>query len=190
MSSVQLELGNPAAYSSVKEYIEQHVTPVLTELHRLTNEMIAPGSTSEAHSVDMTTDFPDERWRPLDTLVTSVSKSVDFDGSEYFSLPKDLLRAKQIKVQLTAQCYIRKTEDIFQLGGADFRLVDDDNDAIEGSQFTTMAPYPANFSLKLPFSDSRHHIRPAKKRYWLQARSHSSVVQPVCRRFSLSFIYI
>ena len=190
MSSIRLELANPEGYSSVKDYVEKHLVPVVSELHRLTNEMMTPGSTSEAYAVDMSTEVPGPIWQNLDTPINQVGKYADFDGSEYFALPKELLKAKQVKVQFVAQCYVRKTDDIFQLGGVDFRLVDDDNDAIEGSQFTTLAPHPATISLRLPFSDSRHHIRPSKRRYWLQARSHSQVVQPVCRRFSLSFIYL
>jgi len=186
MSSVQLELGNPAAYSSVKEYIEQHVTPVLTELHRLTNEMIAPGSTAEAGDVDMISgDTSNTHWASFTTPLKSSPKFVKFDGSEYFKLPKDLLKAKQVKIQLTATVYCRG-----DIGTAEFALFDGEGGIINGSVFSTSEQDPSTITRRLPFGEAKGLIAPSDSLYLLKGRPVSRGVIPVCRRFSLSFIYI
>src|SRR5215216_4530947 len=107
MSGVKIELANPNAYASPREYIETHLAPVVAELHRITNELIVPGSSSgEEWAMDM---VPSVRgaFSPLDRRLDNSPKHVVFDGAAHKSIPTELLRTKQLKVQLTAVVYVK-----------------------------------------------------------------------------------
>jgi hypothetical protein len=194
MSSLRVELANPHTYSSPKEYIEEHLVPVVTELHRITNELLAPGATSaEEWAVDMVPMVAGSLWQELDQRLFDYPKHVIFDGSEYFTLPPELLRAKQLKVQLVAVVYCKvNAADPLLVGNtsAEFRLVRGDGTVVDNSLCEVNSEAPTTLSRRLPFGTEPGCIEPEKSSYTIQARSHSRHVLPVCRRLSLSFVYI
>jgi hypothetical protein len=176
-------LADPKDYASPHEYVEKHLAPVATELHRIINEAFAPGSTSvEEWASDMVTE-KHWAWAPFDIPLRTHPKSVIFDGAAYFTLPKEHLKAKRVKVQLTAVVYA-------QGGSASFRLVTDTGMIIDGSEFSTSESLPTTITRVLPVADKPGCIVPALLPYHLQGRRDDWDALPVCRRFSLSFIYI
>lgn len=183
MTGMRIDLANPDHSESIREYIEKHLAPTATELHRLLNELLAPGSTAEECSVDMVPDTSGDYFRRLTRRLENTAKHVVFDGSEYFSLPKNLLKSKQAKVQLTAVLYVKGR------GEADFRLVRDDGDIIQPSLIRTTNSEPTTHTCTLPFGDQPGCISPDRRTYYIEAGTVSRCL-PVCRRFSLSFVYI
>lgn len=189
MSGSRLELANPDAYGSPREYIERHLAPAVAELHRVTNELLTPGSTSaEDAAVDMVSEAGGIHWQQLDKRLQDTAKHVVFDGSTYFTLPKDLLKSKQVKVQLIATVY---AHSVNKPGTVQFRLVRGDNgEVINGSFFETSSVAPVTVSRDLPFNEADHCIQPHRCTYFIVGRADKPGVFPVCRRFSLSFVYI
>lgn len=187
MTGLRLELANPDGFDSPKDYIEKHLAPVVTELHRVVNELMVPGSSSaEEWQTDSIPAFIEDQWRRFSKPLVEVARHVNFDGSQYFSVPKELLKTKQVKVQLTAVVYSEKADVLSR-----FRLVDEQGEAIDNSEFTTGNDTPTTFTRILPFGEMRGSIHPSKITYYLEGRSSSArSVRPVCRRFSLSFVYI
>lgn len=186
MTGLRLDLANPGAY---RDYVAEHLAPVATELHRVVNELLAPGATSaEEWSVDMVPEISDSVFRQLDQPLHPSGKSTVFDGAEYFTLPKELLRAKQLKVQLVAVVY-GKAMDGWD-STVDFRLVRDDGMVITNSTFFCNEGEPTPFYRTLPFGDTPGSISPDKRTYYIEGRSEYGHSLPVCRRFSLSFVYI
>jgi len=185
MSGSRLELANPNTFESPKEYVEKHLAPLVTELHRVTNELLSPGSSSaEEWGVDMVPSKADAIFRRLDKRVDDSPKHVIFDGSEYFSLPKELLRAKQAKIMFTAVLYTKGK------GEAQFRLVRDDGVVVENSVIYVSEQHTvATYTRHLPFGDQPGSISPDSRTYYIEASSQGRCI-PVCRRFSLSFVYI
>lgn len=190
MSGVQLELDNPNTYESPKDYVEKHLAPLVTELHRITNELLSPGSSSpEAWEVDMTpSDQTCLHFSDLNRRLDDLPKSVVFDGSAYQHISKELLRSKQLKVLLTATVYVK--HNAFDVGGAAFRLVRDDGAIVLNSLMETFAKEPATMSCHLPFGDSANCVAPKEHRYMLQGKGLGLGSIPVCRRFAMSFVYI
>jgi len=186
MSGVKVELANPNAYASTREYIEQHLAPAVAELHRITNELIAPGATSvEEWEVDMVpSNATIGAFSPLDTRLDQSPKHVVFDGAAYKSIPTELLRSKQLKVQLSAVVYVKGS------GEVEFRLVDDHRQAVIGSAFRTEAASPTTITCQLPFGDAANCVAPKQRKYIMQGRGVDLGAIPVCRRFSMSFVYI
>lgn len=189
MSGARLELANPDSYGSPRDYIEKHLAPAVAELHRVTNELLTPGSTSaEDAAVDMVSEAGGIHWQQLDKRLQDTAKHVVFDGSTYFTLPKDLLKSKQVKVQLTATVYAHSTN---KLGTVQFRLVRGDNGKpINDSYFLTDSTVPVTISRDLPFGELDHQVHPYMCTYFIHGRADKPGVFPVCRRFSLSFVYI
>lgn len=184
--SARIELTNPNLCATPQEYIEKHLAPAVTELQRLINELTAPGSTSaEDGSVDMVSSESSRFvFHPLDRRLDTRPKHVVFDGTEYLSVSKELLRQKQLKVQFTATVYSKGK------GLAEFRLVRDDGVIILGSTFETDCHEPTTFTHTLPFGNAEGCVAPEKRSYIIQARSIDRAAIPVCRRFSMSFVYI
>lgn len=186
MSGARVELANPNLYDSPKEYIEQHLAPIVAELHRVTNELIAPGSTSmEEWCVDMVPSNPTVgAYSPLDRRLDESPKHVVFDGATYQSIPKELLRQKMLKVQLSALVYVK--------GGGDclFRLVRDDGVPVANSDFACSDPSPVIVTRTLPFGDHPKSVAPRQHSYIIQGKGLDLGAIPVCRRFSMSFIYV
>jgi hypothetical protein len=186
MTGIRLEFYDPKDHEQVSDYIRDHVAPVATELHRITNELLSPGSTSaEEWSMDMVSSAPiHDGFSRLDRRLDESPKHVAFDGSEYFSLPKELLRAKQVKIQFTAAVYVKGH------GTAAFRLVCDGGALIKDSEFTTDSPILFTKTCRLPFGDQRGCIQPDRRTYYIEACRTKGRGIPVCRRLSLSFVYI
>ena len=187
--SARIELTNPNLCATPQEYIEKHLAPAVAELHRLINELTAPGSTSaEDGSVDMVSSESSRFiFSPMDKRLDTQPKHVVFDGAEYLSVPKELLRQKQLKVQLSATVYVK---GIKGKGSAEFRLVCDDGNVIYGSDFVTDCHEPTTFTHTLPFGNIQGCVAPAQHSYIIQGRSVDLAAIPVCRRFSMSFVYI
>lgn len=191
MTGVKVELANPHQYTSPREYIEKHLAPAVTELHRITNELLSPGATSaEEWSVDMVPcagpiSIYQRLDRPLDNYT---GKHVSFDGSEHLSVPPELLRAKQLKVQLTAVVYVYANGE--EPAPVSFRLVRDDGEVIDNSEFKVTTVKPETRSFTLPFGTQQGSVAPERRTYFIEGRSIGRMSQPVCRRFSLAFVYI
>lgn len=185
MAGIRVELANPKLFKSPEEYVERHLAPITAELHRLATEFFVPGSTSEELSVDMTCTVPPvDGFRRLDRLVDTQPKHVIFDGSAYFLTPKDVLRSKQAKIQLSASVYVKGG------GGCTFRLVRDDGMPIEGSWFEANGASLQRITKQLPFGDQKGCISPDSRTYYIEAGHATYGSLPVCRRFSLAFIYV
>ena len=186
-SGAQLELANPDLYESPRDYVEKHLAPVATELHRLLNEFLAPGSTSvEEAAVDMTAvlDVP-HSWSNVDRVLKPLPKSVSFNGRDYFLIPKETLRAKQLKVQLTAVAYVKDG------GAAELRIVrGDDGTPIPASVFRVIGSEPRSYVVNLPFGEAVGCVTPQLSLYVMQARRLQKQSIPVCRRFSMQFLLI
>lgn len=189
MTGLRIDLADPATCESPREYIEKHLAPVLTELHRITNELLAPGATSaEEWATDMVPEGAFAIFQRLDQPLRPVGKHVVFDGTEYFSLPKELLRSKQVKVQLTATVYVKHVDE--DPGTVEFRLVRDDGMVITNSHIATYDHDPYTYERVLPFGDASGSISPSKRTYFIEGCSPYRKSIPVCRRLSLSFVYI
>ena len=186
MTGARVELANPNTYSSPKDYIEQHLAPVVAELHRVTNELTAPGSTSaEEWGVDMVPALPTVgAFSPLDKRLDESPKHVVFDGTLYQQIPKELLRHKLLKVQFTALVYVQGKGDVL------FRLVRDDGGVVANSHINTCSTEPELISRILPFSDLPNAVAPKQHRYIIQGKGLDLGAIPVCRRFSMSFVYV
>ncbi|HVI72781.1 MAG TPA: hypothetical protein VM656_15005 [Pyrinomonadaceae bacterium] len=170
--------------------MEKHLAPVVTELHRLVNELLVPGATSaEEWGMDMCpAPGVGSRYTRLVRPVHELAKHVVFDGSEYFSLPKELLRSKQVKVHFAATVYAQHPGD--DPGTVEFRLVRDDGMAIANSHIATYDAEPYTYLRVLPFGDADGCVAAKKHTYYLEGCSPFRASVPVCRRFSMSFIYI
>ncbi len=186
MTGLRLELHDPRDYELVKDYIEKHLAPAATELHRITNELLSPGSTSsEEASADMMPSVSvTEYFGRLNRHVDDSAKHIIFDGSQYFSLPKELLRVKQVKVQLTAVLYLKNGKE------ADFRIVRDDAEVILDSTIHVTSRAALTYSCRLPFGDAPGCVSPDSRHYYIEAKALERSCVPVCRRFSMSFVYI
>lgn len=186
MTGARVELANPNQYASPKEYIEKHLAPVVAELHRITNELATPGSTSaEEWGADMVPSSPIiNSFAPLDKRLDESPKHVVFDGSSYLSIPKELLRQKLLKVQLTALVYVKGEGDVL------FRLVRDDGAVVANSHINSCSTQPELISRTLPFGDAPNSVAPKQHRYIIQGKGLDLGAIPVCRRFSMSFIYV
>lgn len=182
MSGIRLELANP---EGVKDYVEKHLAPVATELHRIVNELLSPGATSDEEWRVDSVPAPGikGRYTRLVRPLFEWAKHLTFDGSEYFSIPKELLRSKQVKVQFTAVVYSSGG------GPVSFRLVDQQGEPIESSDLFTTSEVPVTLSTIVPFGESRGCVHPSKLTYFIEGRT-DGFSKPVCRRFSLSFVYI
>lgn len=190
MSGTRLELPTPDGYASAQEYVEQHLAPVATELHRLVNELLMPGSTSaEEWESDMIPSGPfTGGFQPLVEHLKPAAKHVTFDGSAYFSLPKEHLRAKRAKVQFTAVVYGKRLHK--QLGSVAFRLIRADGMVIDNSEFQVTTEEPETVSRILPFGAMDGSVSPERHDYIIEGRYLGARMLPVCRRLSLSFVYI
>lgn len=183
--SSRIELANPNLYSTPQEYIEKHLTPVVTELHRALEEVTSPAGDK---TMDMIPLYAGLKWSPLDARLDNTPKHFIFDGSAYEKVPTELLRQKQLKVQFTALVYV--------IGGgpAEFRLVRYDGlpvgEPVIGSKFETDCHEPTSFTFTLPFGNTKGCVAPEQRSYIIEARSIDSGIIPVCRRFSMSFVYI
>lgn len=185
MTGLRLELDNPNTYESPRDYIEKHLAPVATELHRLVNEFLAPGSTSsEELAVDMVPGQDCTDFAMLSKPLRQAPKTVIFDGRSYFTIPKETLRAKRLKVQLVATVYVKNS------GSATFRLIRGDGSPLPASEFTATSSDPVTVTRVLPFGETDGCVTPHCQSYIMQAKRLNTGVIPVCRRFSLSFIYI
>jgi hypothetical protein len=107
-----------------------------------------------------------------------------FDGAAYESIPKELLRQKQLKVQLSALVYVKGH------GDALFRLVRDDGVVVANSDISTCSDLPELLTRTLPFGDSPNAVAPKQHSYIIQGKGLDLTAIPVCRRFSMSFIYV
>ncbi len=190
MTGIRVQLDNPALYDSPRAYVEQHLAPAVTELHRLINELLSPGcSSSEEWAVDMVSTGPfASGFQPLDGLLQRAPKHVTFDGTEYFSLPKELLRSKQVKVQFTAVVYGKPLGK--SCGPVAFRLVRGDGMVVDNSEFQVTTEEPETVSRTLSFGDQRGSISPELRDYIIEGMCVGGRTLPVCRRLSLSFVYI
>ncbi len=184
--SSRIELANPNTYESTREYVEKHLAPIVAELTRITNELIVPGSTSaEEWGVDMVPGYPSlGSFSSLDVRLDQSPKHVVFDGAAYESIPKELLRQKQLKVQLSAVVYVK--------GGltAAFRLIDEHANVVLGSEFKTTSGSPLTITCQLPFGNAPNCVAPVQRKYIMQGKGLDLGAIPVCRRFSMSFVYI
>ncbi len=182
MSGIRLELANPNEYPSIPDYVGRHLVPVVTELHRVVNELMEPGSSSmEESSVDMVPRVPTTAaFGTLDTHYRPSPKSVVFDGASYFQIPKELLRSKQLKVLFDGVVFTGKP------GQATFRLMREDGCIVSGSEFTTDSLADSHFARWLPFGEAEDRVLPRKTTYFIQGKG----LMPVCRRFALSFVYL
>lgn len=183
--SSRVELANPNLYASPQEYIEKHLAPLVTELERIVEELTSPVGDK---TFDMIPQVSGLQWSPLDIRLDRSPKHFIFDGSAYEKVPTELLRQKQLKVQLTALVYV------IGEGEAEFRLVRYDGlpvgEPVIGSNFETDCHEPTSFTLTLPFGNTKGCVAPEKRSYIIEARSVDSGIIPVCRRFSMSFVYI
>ena len=183
--SSRVELANPNLYASPQEYIEKHLAPLVTELERIVEELTSPVGDK---TFDMIPQVSGLQWSPLDIRLDRSPKHFIFDGSAHEKVPKEILRQKQLKVQLNAVVYV--------IGGreAEFRLVTYEGsvaaEPVMGSSFETDCPEPTSFTLTLPFGNTAGCVAPEKRSYIIQARSIDPGAIPVCRRFSMSFVYI
>lgn len=186
--SVRIELANPNTYESPREYVERHLAPAAAELNRVMEELLAPGSTSaEEWSADMVIEWAGETWQRFDRPLVPSSKHVVFNGAEYESISKELLRQKQLKVQLNAVVYAKHSDDP---GTVEFRLVRDDGMVILNSHIATYDAEPTGVMRVLPFGNAKGCIAPEKRTYYIEGCSPFRTSIPVCRRFSLSFVYL
>lgn len=190
MSGTRLELANPEAYASPQDYVVEHLAPVAMELQRVVNELLTPGATSvEEWGMDMVPSGPfSGEFQPLDGHLHRASKHCTFNGGEYFSLPKEHLLAKQVKVQFTAVVYGKKLHK--QLGPVAFRLIRADGMVIDNSEFQVTTEEPETVSRILPFGELRGCVSPERHDYIIEGRCVGVRMLPVCRRISLSFVYI
>ena len=190
MSGARIELANPEAYSSPEVYVEEHLVPVAMELQRVVNELLTPGSTSaEEWASDMVPSGPfNGEFQPLDEHLHLAAKHVTFDGAQYFSLPKEHLRSKQVKVQFTAVVYGKKLHK--HLAPVAFRLIRADGMVIDNSEFQVTTEEPETVSRILPFGELRGCVSPERHDYIIEGKCPGVRMLPVCRRLSLSFVYI
>ncbi len=188
MTNARLELASPEGFESVRSYINEHLAPVAAELHRLVNESFAPGSTSaEEGSIDAIPSDPASGvFETIDRPLRTGPKSVVFDGAEYFQIPKDVLRSKQVRVVFSATTYCLEGSH----PGALFRLVRADGMVIEGSSFGCTWDAPKPFSCELPIADKPGCIVPSMQVYHIQGKALQRGLTPVCRRFSLSLQFV
>ena len=121
---------------------------------------------------------------PIDKPIATLTKSVMFDGREYFSIPKETLRSKRLKVQLSASCYVKNG------GAASFRLVRGDGSPLPESEFLVTGSEPFLVTRVLPFGEGPGCVTPHWQAYTMQAKRLEKYSLPVCRRFSLCFIHI
>ncbi len=184
MSGARIELANPLTYDSPREYAEQHLVPVVAELHRVLNELLVPGSSSgEEWAMDMVPSVGGA-FSPLDRRLDASPKHVVFDGAEYLKIPTELLRAKQLKVQLTAVVYAQGKGDVL------FRLVRDDGVVVANSHMSTFSETPETITRTLPFGELPNCVAPKRHRYIIEGKGLDLGAIPVCRRFSMSFLYV
>lgn len=183
--SARLDLADPRGFDTPRDYIEKHLAPVATELQRLVNEFLSPGaSTSEAWEVDMSPHRDSAGYANVTELLQPPVKSAFFDGREYFSIPRETLVRKRLKVQLVAVAYVKNG------GSASFRLVRGDGGIIPDSEFQVASGEPTTVTRILPFGEGAGCVLPHNQQYIMQAKRLEKHSLPVCRRFSLSFICI
>ena len=151
----------------------------------MANELLAPGSTSaEEYGVDMIPVMPSlGYYQYLEKRLDESPKHVVFDGGAYQAISKEILRQKQLKVQLVAVVYAKH-------GAVAFRLVRGDGVVVSGSEFQTSAKAPTTITCQLPFGDAHGCVAPKPLTYMIQGKGLDDAAIPVCRRFSLSFIYV
>lgn len=199
---------------SEKDYVEQRLVPMVSELNRVVQEFFVPGVSDEEMSVDMTTSdsckfFTDCNQR----LELNKPKSVKFECPNDIPLFKG---DKRLKILLAAVVYVKPVASDsvsakMSARGysskspptAGFQLVRScDGFVVEDSIFQVMEDKPTLYQRYLPFgkeektkggaagSTSVCRISPFEYEYHVQARSMNVKCVPVVRRISLSTVYI
>lgn len=191
MTGLRIELAKPDADSTPQEYVEKHVAPVAVELHRLVNELMVPGATSaEEWASDMVPSGAcfDGDFHRCDERLQRGPKHVTFNGLTYFDIPTKIRRRKKVTVQFTAVVYGKKLGKI--CGDVAFRLVRADGMVIDNSEFQVKTEEPQTVTRSLLFGADPGRISPDLRDYIIEGRSIGPRTLPVCRRLSLSFVYI
>lgn len=181
MSNIKLLLPSHEGLSA-KEYVEQRLVPLAGDLKRLCDEFFVPGSTAEDVSVDMRPSQLKKFYSPVDTRVSEKPKSTSFWIPDNFPYEQN---GKRLKIQFRAVLYIAGN------GTAAFRLVDTKRDSeISGSTIQVMSSEPTLYERCLDIGRDGESIHPEVTDYHIEAKLLTTLCQPVCRRFSLSCVYI
>lgn len=180
-SDIKLVLPEPQSFDPA-DYVRDKLIPLAGHLHKLCSEFFNPGCTAEEGIVDMMPNEPHKYFEPLDKRVTEKPKSVVFKTDPNIPQVKG---DKRLKILLSAVVYVQPP------GTACFRIVRAcDKMVIEDSIIQINNTEPALLNRYLHFGNEQGRISPFEYEYQIEGRYIGSKCIPVCRRFSLSEVYI
>ncbi len=181
MTDCKLILPEPDSFDPA-DYVRDKLIPLTGQLQKLCSEFFNPGCTAEEGIVDMMPAEPHKYFENLDKRVEDKPKSVLFKPERDLPLYKG---DKRLKILLSAIVYVQPA------GTACFRLVNGDNgDVIEDSIIQVTNTEPALYTRYLSYGNQEGRIRTTEYTYAIQAKYLSTKCNPICRRFSLTTVYI
>lgn len=181
MTDVKLILPEPDSFEP-GDYVRDKLIPLAGHLQKLCNEFFNPGCTAEEGIVDMMPAEPHKYFEDLDKRVIDKPKSVRFKAETGIPLYKG---EKRLKILLSAMVYVQPA------GTACFRLVRaDDGMFIEDSVIQINNTEPTLINRYLAFGNQDGRISPFEYTYNIQGKFLGSKCNPICRRFSLTPVYI
>lgn len=181
MSDFKLQLPEPTDFDP-SNYTKNHLIPLCAQLHKLCSEFFTPGCTDEAGAVDMAPKEPHKYFEDVDTPVSSKPKSVRFSVDPNVPLFKG---EKRLRICLSAVVFCQPS------GTAVFRLVRrSDKSVVEDSLIQTGATEPTLVNRYLLLGNEPGRVSPYADDYVMQAKYMGTKCVPICRRFSLSVVYV
>lgn len=181
MSDIKLILPKIESFEPA-DYVRDKLIPLTGQLHKLCSEFFNPGCTAEDVIVDMMPNDPHKYFECLDKRVSEKPKSVTFKTEPNLPLSKG---EKRLKILFSAVVYVQPS------GTACFRLVRAcDKMIVEDSLIQTTAEEPTLLNRYLHFGTEEGRISPFQYEYIIEGRYLGAKCNPICRRFSLSEVYI
>lgn len=164
------------------DYVRDKLIPLTGQLHKLCSEFFNPGCTAEEGIVDMRPEEPHKYFESLTKRVHDKPKSCIFKAEPGLPLAKG---DKRLKILLSAVVYVQPA------GTACFRLIRAcDKMVIEDSLIQTTNTEPALLNRYMAFGNQEGRISPFEYEYIIEGKYLGTKCVPICRRFSLSAVYI
>ena len=186
MSDLKLYLPTKEEEESPQIYVNQKLVPLAAELHRLVNENMTRGVTEENSDIDMVPQEVGKQYSLVNMYLHTVrAKFCTFSvDTKQTPLQKD---GKMLKVMYKATVYSENGKPVH------FRLMRvKDKVTIRQSDIQTANTKPTEHVLYLPLGDSsqKDRIQIKENEYCIEAKYVQLWARPICRRFSLSLVYV
>jgi hypothetical protein len=183
LSDIKVILPTKDESENPSDYVNNKLVPIVSELHRLTNALICGGNSEEYSDIDMIPSTIGLKFAPVDVyLQQKRPKSCTFevpDNTPYQQLGKSL------KALFKAEVYSEKGHSVC------FRLINSNSgESLRDSSLQVMTKEPKVYSVYLPIGAQKDRVQLNLTTYHIEAKCMTIIDRPICRRFSLSLVYV